>query len=291
MLWLDDSLVARIILQKRALMFSWITVLILFIFQPFGTYESELSYKYLRLAGYGVATFLAIFIAGMIEVELSKHKKNIKNYPQLIISLYIVIAALFNHSYFVVAIYGHWHWLNQLMFIFYVSVIAVFPVSIIYLRNNKSTAATDCKDSDNTKMENCDSNFIGQSTKDESVEFQIIGENKSDILSLTLNDIIVMRSADNYCEIITQKEQEVRVNLLRISLSKALEQLPDNPFIIRCHRSFGVNLSLVKTYQGNANGLKLEMLCSDIIVPVSRAYVSEVKQALSIIPKHSQSSQ
>ena len=105
---------------------------------------------------------------------------------------------------------------------------------------------------------------------------QIIGDNKTDVLNVVLNDIVLMKSADNYCEILTKKENVVTTHLLRISLSKALAQLPDNKLIIRCHRSFGVNLSLVKTCQGNANGLKLEMKHYDSVVPVSRTFVNEV---------------
>lgn len=288
MLLLNDSLVARFTLQKRALLFSWCTVLVLFVFQPFGTYESELSYKYLRLAGYGFVTFFAVFVAGMIEIELSKYRQKIRYYYQLIIGLYVIIIALFNHSYFVVAIFDQWHWQNQMMFIFYVIALAIFPVTILYLSERRSTKLIDNNDSTESKSIIANPEVSITNKNFETFEVQIIGENKTDILTLLLTDIILIKSADNYCEIVTKKENVVSVNLLRISLSKVLAQLPENKLIVRCHRSYGVNLSLVKTSRGNANGLKLEMQLGDITVPVSRVYVDVVKQALSLTPKQSQ---
>ena len=281
MLWLHDSLNAYVALQKRALLFSSLTVLILFIFQPFGTYESVLSYKYLRLAGYGVATFLAVFIAGLIEIAVSKHRDKLSYYPLLVVGLYIILAAVFNHSYFVVAVYNSWRWENQLMFIFYVSAIAVFPLAILYFRHRGDALLLD----DHSKAEPTAEEYVPDEEPLSTQMANIIGENKSDVLSVALNNIVLLKSADNYCEIFTKKENTVVVNILRISLSKVLEQLPDKSGIVRCHRSFGVNLSLVKTSQGNAGGLKLEMQYGDVVVPVSRTYVAVVKQALSLTPK------
>lgn len=281
MLWLNDSLSSRVALQKRALLFASLTVLILFIFQPFGTYESALSYKYLRLAGYGVATFLAVFIAGLIEIALFKHKAKLNYYPFLVVSLYIAFAAVFNHSYFVVAVYDSWRWENQLMFVFYVSAIAIFPLAILYFRHRSDvllplerTSLDPEKDATSKEKE----------TK-ESTVVTIVGENKSDVLSVALNDIVLLKSADNYCEIFTKKEDTVSISILRISLSKVLEQLSNHHCIVRCHRSFGVNLSLVASCQGNASGLKLNMQFGDVVVPVSRTYVATVKHALSLTPK------
>lgn len=291
MLWLDDSLTSRVVLQKRALLFACVTVLILFVFQPFGTYESTLTYKYLRLAGYGVATFLAVFVAGFIEISWSHYRGKLRFYPQLIIGLYITIAALFNHSYFVVAIYPHWRIENQLMFVLYVSAIAIFPITIMYLRAKTAPSFRDETSALQVEQELNETDLSKDQAPVDTYENQraqrvsIVGENKSDVLSVALGDIVLLKSADNYCEIVTKQGDNLASNLLRISLSKVLKQLPENEFVVRCHRSFGVNLSLVKSHRGNATGLKLDMLYGDVVVPVSRSYVSAVKEALSLTPK------
>jgi len=285
MLLLNTTLTDRLTLQRRALVCSICTTLVLFIFQPFGTYESELSFKYLRLAGYGFVTFFAVFVAGMIEIELSKHQHRIRFYSLLIISLYMVIIALFNHSYFVVAISERWYWLNQLMFLVYVTAIAIFPVTIIYLL--EITGAKSLSDQQAAQNTPSSTPLNATETKTQAVQAQIVGENKSDVLTLSLIDIVFIKSADNYCEIVARDGGSISTHLLRISLSKVLAQLPENNIIVRCHRSYGVNLSLVVNWQGNANGLKLEMKHSDTAVPVSRAYVDVIKRALSVTPKSS----
>lgn len=287
MLLLNNSLAARFTLHKRALLFSICTVLVLFIFQPFGTYESQLSYKYLRLAGYGLATFFAVFLTGMIEIGLSKYLSKLRYYSLLVICLHIFIIALFNHAYFVVAIYDQWHWQNQLMFIVYVMAIAIFPFTIMYFYEKHSATTLNDNNPAITKTYIDDIGGASEANQVSAPLVHITGENKTDALTVELTDLVLLKSADNYCEIITKKEDSISVNLLRVSLSKALAQLPPNKLIMRCHRSYGVNLSLVESSYGNANGLKLDMMVGDTTVPVSRAYVNSIKQALLVTPKHS----
>ncbi|MFT6529485.1 MAG: DNA-binding LytR/AlgR family response regulator [Psychrosphaera sp.] len=271
---LENSVTSRILLQKRALYFSLFTMVLLFVMQPFGTYDSPISYKYLRLAGYGVITFSALYIAGLIEIQLSKYQNRIKYYPALVIGLYLFITALFNHSYFVVAVLGSWHWQNQVMFIFYVSAIAIFPIIFAFMKNEPFT------------------NKLPTTSTDESIEtlplpVEFIGDNKNDLLRVLVVDIVSVRSADNYCEISICSDGKLITHMLRISLTKALMQIPEDSLIKRCHRSYAVNLSLVEKCTGNANGLELTMLMPDLTVPVSRSYVAEIKQALLLAPNYS----
>jgi hypothetical protein len=41
----------------------------------------------------------------------------------------------------------------------------------------------------------------------------------------------------------------------------------------------------VKSSAGNAGGLQLSMKSFDVMVPVSRTYVDEIKQGLLLVPK------
>ena len=61
-LWLEDNLGSRKALIQRALLFSGVTLFVLFLFQPFGTNNDISSYKYLRLSGYGLVTFCALLL-------------------------------------------------------------------------------------------------------------------------------------------------------------------------------------------------------------------------------------
>ena len=78
MLWLKDDLESRKLVIYRAVMFSFITLFVLFIFQPFGTSNDSEPYKLLRLSGYGLVTFCALLLSGAIEIALLKINFNDK---------------------------------------------------------------------------------------------------------------------------------------------------------------------------------------------------------------------
>ncbi|WP_259365571.1 hypothetical protein [Pseudoalteromonas sp. 5Ae-yellow] len=106
MLWLKDDLDSRKLVVYRAAMFSFITLFVLFVFQPFGTSSDTESYKFLRLFGYGLVTFCALLLSGFIEIVLLKFKLSKLNRLIIIPITYILITAIFNHGYFVVAVLG-----------------------------------------------------------------------------------------------------------------------------------------------------------------------------------------
>ena len=64
----------------------------------------------------------------------------------------------------------------------------------------------------------------------------------------------------------------------RVTLSSLEIQLKEASSLIRCHRSYLVNLNKVKNISGNAQGLKLELINQSEIIPVSRNYIPIVKQ-------------
>jgi len=118
---------------KRTALIAMLTLFILFVFQPFSTSNSTITFKFLRLSGYGIVTFCGLLLSGVIEIVLTKYLVSKKQRALVIPPLYIVIAAVFNHSYFVVAMLGSWHWQNQLLFVLIVSTIGLFPVIFLYL--------------------------------------------------------------------------------------------------------------------------------------------------------------
>ena len=68
--------------------------------------------------------------------------------------------------------------------------------------------------------------------------------------------------------------------LLRSTLKKMEEQLANHPAFFRCHRMYLVNLKLVNTVSGNAQGLKLHLSSLEEPIPVSRSLTETVKLKL-----------
>jgi DNA-binding LytR/AlgR family response regulator len=186
---------------------------------------------------------------------------------------------VFNHSYFVVAILGSWHWQNQLLFVFYTLAIGLFPISFMYLVNRHSDTISKPQ-----QLDAVDSHVEGTITTQTRL-ITLSGDNKDDNVQVALSDILFIKSADNYCELALLDEISDSGKLLRCSLTNLLKQLPSDSQVFRCHRSYAVNMLLVKSWQGNAGGLQLAMQTGDVVVPVSRTYVDVIKQALSLVPK------
>ncbi|KPH64998.1 LytTR family transcriptional regulator [Pseudoalteromonas sp. NEC-BIFX-2020_002] len=286
MLWLQDDLASRKLLVYRAMLFSLVTLFVLFVFQPFGTTNDTTPYKLLRLSGYGLVTFCALLLAGAIEISLTRLTLNSTLLLIMIPAVYVLITAVFNHGYFVVAVLGRWHWQNQLLFIGYTLAIGLLPISFMLLVNRhakQTVLTTDTTEKASSNQSVC--NVLEGSDVTPPRLITLIGDNKSDRLTVAPADIIFIKSADNYCELAIKENEGVCHTLLRVTLTGLLKQLPENIFIYRCHRSYAVNLELVMASKGNAGGLQLTMLSSDIAVPVSRTYVDAIKQALLLAPK------
>jgi DNA-binding LytR/AlgR family response regulator len=83
---------------------------------------------------------------------------------------------------------------------------------------------------------------------------------------------------DNYSAVYFIKEGKADKVLLRGSLKFMESQLTSCPNIIRCHRTYIVNLSNVTSASGNAQGYKLSVANSTEIITVSRSYLSTVLQ-------------
>lgn len=277
MLWLKDDLESRKLVIYRAVMFSFITLFVLFIFQPFGTSNDSEPYKLLRLSGYGLVTFCALLLSGAIEIALLKINFNDKlKHLTIIPFTYLLITALFNHGYFVVAVLGSWHWQNQLLFVGYIFCIGVFPLIFLLLVNRhvKNLIPSSAADENQTRLEE---------TALETISLK--GENKNDEVKVAHHHILFIKSADNYCEITIFDGDKIVQSLLRTSLTGLLKQLPHNTSVIKCHRSYAINLQSVKHYSGNAGGLQLSLNESNITIPVSRTYVKTIKDALLLAPK------
>jgi hypothetical protein len=284
-LWLEDDLASQKALIQRALLFSAVTVFVLFLFQPFGTHDDVISYKYLRLSGYGLVTFCALLLTGALEIALTRRRLNRRFRIILIPSIYIGIIAVFNHSYFVVAVLGAWHWQNQLLFIFYTFAIGLFPISFMFIVNRHAVKISTPQQGDFVGSASVGSNDESGNKTAQAELITLTGDNKDDNIQIALSQILFIKSADNYCELSILEDSTFSLKLLRCSLTKILKQLPNNSQVYRCHRSYAVNLMSVKSSAGNAGGLQLSMKSFDVMVPVSRTYVDEIKQGLLLVPK------
>ncbi|WP_029906765.1 LytTR family DNA-binding domain-containing protein [Prevotella sp. 10(H)] len=119
----------------------------------------------------------------------------------------------------------------------------------------------------------------GMSAND--IEIALYGNTK-DKFVLSFNCFLYGEAQRNYVTVFYIKDDKVERTLLRTTLSHIAEALQQYPQIIRCHRSFIVNLSHVRELYGNSRTCSLKFHKNDIQIPVARSYIKDIKEILNI---------
>lgn len=99
-------------------------------------------------------------------------------------------------------------------------------------------------------------------------------------LSVAKENLIYIESADNYICIWYIKNELLKKQLMRITMKDISEQLADTN-IVRCHRSYMVNLDLVKVIRREKENLFLELGVPNVKeIPISKTYGEQVLRRL-----------
>jgi len=103
----------------------------------------------------------------------------------------------------------------------------------------------------------------------------IRAENEKDQFTIPLKYLLYVESQDNYIAVHYFKEEELRKVLVRKSL-KSLQEEDHHPALLRCHRSFMVNMKHIREVRGNKKRLLITLESLSHPIPVSRQYVDAV---------------
>lgn len=99
-------------------------------------------------------------------------------------------------------------------------------------------------------------------------------------LSVAKENLLYIESADNYICIWYIKNGILKKQLIRITMKEISEQLAESN-IVRCHRSYIVNLDLVKVMRREKENLFLELDYPNIKeIPISKTYGEQVLRRL-----------
>ena len=103
----------------------------------------------------------------------------------------------------------------------------------------------------------------------------------SENIELQVNDILFLKSAQNYVEVHYIIGQETKQVLLRNTLKAILGDLERFEAFMLCHRSYIVNLQQVITINGNSRGYTVLLKNCYTVIPVSRHKTEEFDAAIS----------
>ncbi len=113
-------------------------------------------------------------------------------------------------------------------------------------------------------------------------EIIIESENKSESIKVDLDNLLLIKSANNYIEVFWKKDNEIHKKLIRNTLTKIENQLKTYPNFIRCHRTSLVNKSFILKLTRGSQGLQIRLAGMDELIPVSRQYSLKVKEQITV---------
>jgi hypothetical protein len=120
--------------------------------------------------------------------------------------------------------------------------------------------------------------MAGKDKKDELINFE--SDYKKNTLMIKANSVIMIKSADNYIEVFFEKAGEIKRQLIRNSLRRVETLLSDYEFIIKCHRSFIVNVHHIKEVQGSSQGFRVFFEGIEAPAIVSQKYIDDFKKLI-----------
>ncbi len=272
---------------KRHFFIGCFIAFFLIVIQPFSVNLWETDNKVLKLLGYGVVSFVmpcllttAIFAFFKPQNEDEKWVVGKEIMLMIAILFSVAIGNIFYALSLKIMELSIGNFIGSLLS---VVILGIFPLTAsVFLKYSRYKALNEREASvldDNLhdfQQKNQDRSEI-EAKKDNNVA--LIAENEKDIIELNIDYLQYIESADNYANIVFLDQNKLKKELLRGTL-KRFEQQISQPFVMRCHRSFIVNLNQVANISGNAQGYRITLKNNDTIIPVARNYGASILEKL-----------
>jgi len=121
-----------------------------------------------------------------------------------------------------------------------------------------------------------------ESRAGEGASSLLLTGNTREQLEIQPESVLFLTSESNYIKVYyINEEAKMQSKMLRQTMSRVEEMLASCPYIVRCHRAFFVNLHHVIHASSVPTGLSLTLDQTTISVPVSRTYISTIKEHLA----------
>lgn len=105
-------------------------------------------------------------------------------------------------------------------------------------------------------------------------------ENEKDNLTILYTSFLAATSADNYVKVFYQEDEKLKSIIIRSTLKRVEENTASFPQFFRCHRTAIVNMGVVQSVNGTAQGYRLQLPLLQEEIPVSRNLNQIVKEKL-----------
>ena|SRR2546421_2490661 len=257
---------------KLTLYAGFIVFLILVLFQPFGFNKTPSSLIFRNALFFGLATFLvatanAFLLPFLFPVFFNEQRWTVSK--ELLMMLWQVISVSFANLLLMNWLYGEQiSWQTVIETLGITAAVGIFPITLIILL--KQQALLRKYGAEAAMLDQQLKSQLAEKTAGTSPLLTLSGDNQDETLSLRLNDLRFISSADNYIKLHYIQDGNLTSSVLRSTLKKTNERLQPHQQLFRCHRTYIVNLQAVDRVSGNAQGFKLHLRDVEEPVPVSR---------------------
>ena len=249
--------------------------LFLLFFQPLTPQNTDFNNKLLILAGFGAITMVLlilfrILIPSIFPKSIVTGNWNFKK--EIIINLFFLI---FNSVAFV--FFARYVGKIEITFHKTILIILISLTSLVVLIIINEYTFLKAQIQNLTNQEKVSEDIIASK---ENIEIEFESENKSEYFQLSIEQIILIKSANNYIEVIYKQNEKVNRRLIRSTLKNTEELFSKYPSMVRCHRSCIINKDFIQKITKGTDGLKLNLFDYPQEIHVSRQYALKVKEAL-----------
>lgn len=250
--------------------------LFLIIFEPFHISIWQTPDKTLKLLGFGLISFVVpVFYSAVFSFFVSKSSAQDRwNVGKEIISVtcVLVLIAIGNMFYGNLIRIVNISLTSFVYALISVLIIGIFPITFQVLTRHNRLFKKNVAQAEiiNQHLQPIVTAQEEEAEMTES-DITIVAENGKDKVELSPADLLYIESADNYSNIVFTEVEKLKRQLLRSSLKRIESQL-SNEWILRCHRTYIVNLKNVIKVEGNAAGYKLSLGFNTDPIPVSRNF-------------------
>jgi len=261
-------------------LFSIFIYFFLLIFQPFGIADIK-SHMPIFISGFSGITLLVLIFSFLIAPTVFKNtfdfdKWTIKKNLIFITVQFLIISVLnwiYNSTIGAEISVQH----NLMFFVFVTVSVGITPtVFLIYFIENELARKNRNIASDFTN------NIQHRIKKNENTRIKLLSKNNDEHINIELLQLISIKSEGNYLKVFFTLDNELKSQLIRNSIKNIEEQLITFENIIRCHRSYIVNLDKVEKISGNARNFNLHIKELDFTIPVSRSFPKETFKKLGL---------
>ena len=250
-------------IKRRILINLGIGIFIVITFLFINIIDTNSIYSILFIIGFGIITFTVTTINRIIlprllpQVFIEEKWTVIKE--AFLILLSISSIGFFNLIYVNIGGYIKFNIFTIIEAVGSAVIIGIIPIIIVVLLQQNRLLKKYLYTANELNEAMQTSDFLDENNNISSKQIIISSDSGKEELKLELNDILIIKSVENYVEIFWSESNSVKKMLIRSSLKKVNELLSINPIIFQCHRSFIINIKHIKRIIGNSQGYKLLM--------------------------------